>query len=437
MTAYGTSFLSEYRNVVAITSAWGNQTNNTMLWSETVRLDSQHVSHGQVLYEWICRDAQDAWKQYVWKCNVGAASQNASNWTIHYHQIDYCLAQATQPRCKLQFSIQILATVIVMNVCKFICMFLTLWRQRAATLVTIGDAMSSFLDQPDSLTKNRCLMGRIDLNRGPLHWKTFSKDGTTTRRPNTNPERVTFRAPLRRRWFAAASIRRWCLTIGVCLIALSVAGKLLHTGALNLENKTSASIFETGFGAVDSRALITTNLLQGDFAGLGSAVLLANMPQAVMSFLYLTYNGLFTCMCLAQEYSQYGLVKDRKKPLRVTTQHGQQRKPLSLSMSIWRHTNISQAQLTTCSFHFDTPCHSWSRQQHCIGLFHRASSLSRSTQQITRARVALKTSLKSATRAFRFYCPFFSARQCFLPPSVAALGSLRATYPLQDRVVLP
>ncbi|KAI7546111.1 hypothetical protein KC331_g5819 [Hortaea werneckii] len=203
MTAYGTSFLSEYRNVVAITSARGNQTNNTMLWSETVRLNSQHVSYGQVLYEWICRDAQDAWKQYVWKCNVGAASQNASNWTIHYHQIDYCLAQATQPRCKLQFSIQILATVIVMN--------------------------------------------------------------------------------------------------------------------------ASASIFETGFGAVDSRALITTKLLQDDFAGLGSAVLLANMPQAVMSFLYLTYNGLFTCMCLAHEYSQYGLIKDRKKPLRVTTQHGQQR----------------------------------------------------------------------------------------------------------------
>ncbi|RMY36204.1 hypothetical protein D0865_13702 [Hortaea werneckii] len=325
MTAYGTSFLSEYRNVVAITSARGNQTNNTMLWSETVRLNSQHVSYGQVLYEWICRDAQDAWKQYVWKCNVGAASQNASNWTIHYHQIDYCLAQATQPRCKLQFSIQILATVIVMNVCKFICMFLTLWRQRTATLVTIGDAMSSFLDRPDSLTKNRCLMGRIDLNRGPLLWKTFSKDGTTTRRPNTIPERVTFRAPLRRRWFAAASIRRWCLTIGICLIALSVASKLLHTGALNLENKASASIFETGFGAVDSRALITTKLLQDDFAGLGSAVLLANMPQAVMSFLYLTYNGLFTCMCLAHEYSQYGLIKDRKKPLRVTTQHGQQR----------------------------------------------------------------------------------------------------------------
>ncbi|KAI7165325.1 hypothetical protein KC349_g318 [Hortaea werneckii] len=245
MTAYGTSFLSEYRNVVAITSARGNQTSNTMIWSETVRLNSQHVSYGQVLYEWICRDAQEEWKQYVWKCNVAAASQNASNWTIHYHQIDYCLAQATQRRCKLQFSIQILATVIVMNVCKFICMFLKLWRQRAATLVTIGDAMSSFLDQPDSLTKNRCLMGRLDLNRGPLHWKTFSKDGTTTRRPNTDPERVTFRAPLRRRWFVAASIRRWCLTI--CLIALSVASKLLHTGALNLKNKTSASIFKTGF----------------------------------------------------------------------------------------------------------------------------------------------------------------------------------------------
>ncbi|KAI7276321.1 hypothetical protein KC345_g6807 [Hortaea werneckii] len=192
ITAYGTSFVSEYRNIVAVTSARGNQTDNTVLYSVWPNFD---MEHGYLTYGWICLDSPntdgygDLYELVMTECDVASSRKHASDWTINKHKIDYCLAQVAQPHCKLQFSLGILATVIVMNAC----------------LPQLGSA------------------------------------------------------------------------------------------------------------------------------GLVLSVLLANLPQAIVSFLYLTYNGLFTCMCLAHEYSQYGLA-GRKKPLRVTTPHGQQRSTYYLQL---------------------------------------------------------------------------------------------------------
>ena len=55
--------------------------------------------------------------------------------------------------------------------------------------------------------------------------------------------------------------------------------------------------------------------------GLYLSILLANSPQVLLSFLFLTYNGLFTCMLLGQEWSSYAHVR---KPLRVTSPAGSQ-----------------------------------------------------------------------------------------------------------------
>jgi hypothetical protein len=54
---------------------------------------------------------------------------------------------------------------------------------------------------------------------------------------------------------------------------------------------------------------------------IGSA-LCSNLAQIVSSFLYLAYNGLYTCMHMAYEYSSYAVWR---KPLRVTDPKGEQR----------------------------------------------------------------------------------------------------------------
>lgn len=59
------------------------------------------------------------------------------------------------------------------------------------------------------------------------------------------------------------------------------------------------------------------------------AVLVANSPQVLLSFLYLTYNGLFTCMLLANEWAGYA---HNRQSLRVTSPVGSQRSTYRLQL---------------------------------------------------------------------------------------------------------
>ncbi|KAK3669847.1 hypothetical protein LTR78_010305 [Recurvomyces mirabilis] len=344
IAAYGTSFVAAYNHVLIITSERRNTTNDTVFWEQQTEYDPQ--SGGYPSYFWICNDLSVS--SYQESCDIPTARKNATNWTVNGAKIEYCLAAITPPHCKLQFSVQILVTVILMNAAKSLCMFMTLYRQRESTLVTIGDAVSSFLERPDELTKGRCLMAKVDVEEGPLRWRlrTHKQESLDTnaviRRffgqappepPNLKPPAVTYYAPLRRRWFAGASIKRWVITMGLCLVALITGASLLGAGASNIGQYlgTGSSVFDLGFGAVDSRALLSVGLPQDGAGGLVTAVLLANLPQAVVSFLYLTYNGLLTSMLLCHEYSKYAM-DGRRKPLRVTTSHGQQRSTYYLNL---------------------------------------------------------------------------------------------------------
>jgi hypothetical protein len=87
--------------------------------------------------------------------------QNKSNWEPYESPVKYCLVEQVEETCKLQFSFAIAMLVIAANLVKAICMGLTFrtCRQHAA-LVTIGDASSTFLDDPDAETNRRCLQTR-------------------------------------------------------------------------------------------------------------------------------------------------------------------------------------------------------------------------------------------------------------------------------------
>lgn len=80
--------------------------------------------------------------------------------------------------------------------------------------------------------------------------------------------------------------------------------------------KDSGQLWKVGFGTVNGNNLwgTTTTLMGG--------VLLANSPQVVLSYLYLAFNGLYTNMFIAKEWSTY---LHERKPLRVTATLGQQR----------------------------------------------------------------------------------------------------------------
>lgn len=72
-------------------------------------------------------------------------------------------------------------------------------------------------------------------------------------------------------------------------------GKVLNNDSLG--EKTLSHFWSMGYGAISLKTVITP--LTGS---LTRVILVANLPQVILSFLYLTYNSLFTCMLVAKEW---------------------------------------------------------------------------------------------------------------------------------------
>ena len=119
------------------------------------------------------------------------------------------------------------------------------------------------------------------------------------------------------------SPKRWAVSIVSC-IATIAAIIVLFCVALNDENvsQTPNPLIALGFGSFSPNAIIQIGIPQEGTTGLAGCVLLANLPQVILSFLYLMYNGLYTSMHMAHEYGGYAT---QRKPLRVTTPGGSQR----------------------------------------------------------------------------------------------------------------
>ena len=107
-----------------------------------------------------------------------------------------------------------------------------------------------------------------------------------------------------------------------CCITLCTVGGLLDTGLTEraLASKSISHLWSLGFGTVTSEQLVRIKL--SGTSGLIGGILIANFPQLLLSFLYLMYNSLFTCMLLAQEWNKYA---HHRKALRVTSPRGKQR----------------------------------------------------------------------------------------------------------------
>jgi hypothetical protein len=101
------------------------------------------------------------------------------------------------------------------------------------------------------------------------------------------------------------------------IITIVVATMLLYYNN-NWYYKVPDPLITLGFGALNPAAIINF----GEDIGLVRCVMWANLPQLIVSLLYLMYNGLYTSMHMAHEYGGYAI--DRK-PLRVTTPRGAQR----------------------------------------------------------------------------------------------------------------
>jgi hypothetical protein len=98
--------------------------------------------------------------------------------------------------------------------------------------------------------------------------------------------------------------------------AALITGIVFITMSMDGMPKSPIELLKMGFGTVNGNNLLSigTSIMGG--------VLLANLPQALLSYLYLAFNALYTNMFVAREWSSF---IEERKPLRVTSPRGQQR----------------------------------------------------------------------------------------------------------------
>ncbi|KAJ5109388.1 hypothetical protein N7456_006063 [Penicillium angulare] len=90
--------------------------------------------------------------------------------------VDHCLSQKSDEECSIFYQVPIALTVIICGVIKVICMLLLLRINRVELLLTIGDAISSFLQRPDPTTRNWCsLSSDVVLSNKECPWNAANK----------------------------------------------------------------------------------------------------------------------------------------------------------------------------------------------------------------------------------------------------------------------
>lgn len=243
------------------------------------------------------------------------------NWQPLGYKAKSCHSERVEPRCSLYASLPIFYAISGCNLVKLLIMLFVAFGLREAPLITIGDAVASFLDSPDSTTQNLCLL---------------SKKAVTTKKI-WEPNRA-FIQPLAAqeecyRWSSAVSTRRWVLGTIILLVPFStVVGLFVFTW---IRTNSSVPPLSTGFGRTHGAALVlgigSPEDISNESQRILASAIIANAPQLLFSFITFTLNGILTTICLAQEWNHFSDPRQRK-PLRVSSPRGEQRSTYFLQL---------------------------------------------------------------------------------------------------------
>ena len=216
--AYNTYFVSNLRNLFLITKNSSNTTNNNTV------LDMIPISsHDTAPTSWMCTDS-DPSNQMSAQCDTNKPVTNLTiglPWRMNFStagvvDIAGCKSEIADGKCKVQFSLEIMIVVICCNLVKACCMITAVVRSHEPTLVTLGDAVDSFLRAPDSTTKGMCFADREFIKGEWKHgWRT---------RPRKWKQKGS------QRWWTSAGRVRWVTCYFFCLSNIFFLAMFLESG---------------------------------------------------------------------------------------------------------------------------------------------------------------------------------------------------------------
>lgn len=212
--------------------------------------------------------------------------------------VKYCLAEKLDQQCGVGLSNQILLAVVlcvlVKTVTCAVVLLVTFKKEASQPLVTLGDAIESFVVSPDQHTRGTGLVQDADV-KGTRAPQTDHRVAAMVRWHNTIY-----------RGISTIPLRLWLLDsvpILMAMICIIVFIGIMHgkVGTISFLGSTDSS-HDTDFG---------TNYTKLTFG----IIMAANSPQLVLSFWYLAYNTVLTKLVLAREWGRFA---SQFRPLRVT-----------------------------------------------------------------------------------------------------------------------
>ncbi|KAL1629800.1 hypothetical protein SLS56_005196 [Neofusicoccum ribis] len=204
--AYAQDFLAARRNLVLVVDDLDNTTSSLYSLRQYQVVPVGYGTPTPDPYYWICSNPSWYWKADYPVCSnaLGSIEAHASNWTVYGYRIRYCQSESVDPKCRLNFNLPVLVIVIVFNAIKVVCICFVARRMRDQPMITLGDAVASFLRSPDAATKGMCLATRAHFQR--------SSKGPDWSQAIESP--MTYK-PQKMRWMRTASIRHWVATVFV------------------------------------------------------------------------------------------------------------------------------------------------------------------------------------------------------------------------------
>ncbi|KAL0258882.1 hypothetical protein SLS55_006386 [Diplodia seriata] len=323
--AYAEEFLATRRNLILVVDELDNTTSSLYELDSYQLKKEEYDAINPEPYYWICSHWYGELDMGGSPCSnmVGGLEADASDWTVYGYRIRYCRSEKVDPKCRLNFNLPVLCIVIAFNAVKLVCMAYAASRMHDKPLITLGDAISSFIRSPDATTRSMCLATRIQFERSRKRqdWSQAIETPMAYR-----PQRI--------RWSKTASMQHWLITVSLFIVALATVLGLLGYAVPQLKSSFGqsgiTSLWNLGLGQTRSETMITGWAIptSGDGA-LISAILVSNSPQLILSVIYVFFNGLCTRMLLAREWSSFAR---HRKALRVSSPHGEQRSTYFLQL---------------------------------------------------------------------------------------------------------
>ncbi|KAF4446592.1 hypothetical protein FALBO_17056 [Fusarium albosuccineum] len=220
-------------------------------------------------------------------------SHTAPNTNLALDSASFIKAYDDSTTSSLNVNGPLLGTITLVNVllvlALIIALALALTRRSFNPLVTLGDALTSFLADPDATTQDSCLITKAEIKKGfwgereAKYWFTQSS-----------------------RWYNVPSCTRWGIWFLAWILPVGLAAAALVLAAMEGPENPFSS-----FG----KATVVYKLAEG--APRPGLAIVAALPQLLLGILYLSSNALLTLFFLSHEFSQY--TTESLLPFRVSS----------------------------------------------------------------------------------------------------------------------